>query len=94
MTVGCRIKTEAYNSLDAWKAQLGCKSANRRVISRMSRKLISKATAAVIAAIAALQKTVKSRRAEKYKAEDLTEVVLRRLQDQVSYRFLHIQHEA
>ncbi|KAI9635585.1 Man1-Src1p-C-terminal domain-containing protein [Dioszegia hungarica] len=63
MTLSCRAKTEAYKSLDAWKAQLG-------------------STAAVLAAIAALQRTIKTRRAEKYKAEDLAAVVLKRLQDQ------------
>lgn len=44
------------------------------------------ATAAVLAAIAALQRTIKTRRAEKYKAEDLAAVVLKRLQDQVSFQ--------
>ena len=42
------------------------------------------ATAAVLATIALLRSQIKSRREEKYQAEQLVQVVLRRLQDQVS----------
>lgn len=43
------------------------------------------ATAAVIAAIAYVKSTLTHRQQEKYKAEELVAVVLRRLQDQVSH---------
>jgi hypothetical protein len=45
------------------------------------------ATAAVIAAIAYVKSTLTHRQQEKYKAEELVAVVLRRLQDQVSLEY-------
>lgn len=42
------------------------------------------ATAAVVAAITYIRTTLKHRQQEKYKAEELVQVVLKRLQDQVS----------
>ena len=48
------------------------------------------ASAAVLAAIAYLRSTMKHRKAEQYQAEELMQVVLKRLQDQVRRNFAAI----
>lgn len=93
MTLACSAKTQVYKSVDEWKSQLGrtsdssCQHCCICIIARRQYKADLLVTMAVLAAIATLQNRFKTRRAEKYRAEELAQVVLKRLQDQVYQLF-------
>jgi len=81
MTLPCAAKLHLMDLLEQWKKQLVCELQS----ARGRNGWLTKATATVVGAIAYARNTLKHRQQEKYKAEELVAVVLRRLQDQVSF---------
>lgn len=78
---------EAMDLVARWKSQLGCKLKHPFTITVMANSL---ATAAVLATIAWIRSTMKQRQEEKQRAEELVNVVLKRLQDQASAYVLRL----
>ena len=79
--MSCRAKLELLSLLSRWKSQLGCKLSVTEVTVKLLKEI---ASLAVIATILWLRFTILKRKEEKYRAEELVQVVLKRLQDQVS----------
>lgn len=82
MTLACATKLHLLDLLEQWRSQLICECT--RDFSATTTLSETLATAAVVAAITYIRTTLKHRQQEKYKAEELVQVVLKRLQDQVS----------